>query len=376
MTDLDSPKKYLAFIDVETPNSRNDRICSIGVVQTDFQCNVIKTVSSLVDPEVPFDDMYTSIHGIAESDVVYEPTFSELWDDWLRKVFKKSVIVAHNASFDLAVLAKCIDAYDIDMPQIIFCDTIAQARNAYPGMQSYKLTSLCERFGFDIDNHHDAMSDAVACCQVFWAIAGETNSFPDFEDYEYRASRKQSISKRIFSDKTQAVRAMKSFAEKVIADDAVSIEEANEILSLCETLPDLANDRALNPILGTIRESVADGVIAESESAEIVRALTHFVNPITEQDEQPGFEIDGKTFVLTGRFEHGTKSDIENIITDKGGVIGKSVTKSCDYVVVGGKGNTAWSMGNYGSKVKAALNWQAKGIPIQIMSEYSFYESI
>ena len=54
----------------------------------------------------------------------------------------------------------------------------------------------------------------------------------------------------------------------------------------------------------------------------------------------------------------------------------KSVTKTCDYVVVGGIGNENWTMGNYGAKVKKALDWQAKGINVQILSEAALYNAM
>lgn len=39
-------------------------------------------------------------------------------------------------------------------------------------------------------------------------------------------------------------------------------------------------------------------------------------------------------------------------------------------------GNENWSMGNYGSKVKAALDWQAKGSAVQIISESDLYDAL
>ena len=80
--------------------------------------------------------------------------------------------------------------------------------------------------------------------------------------------------------------------------------------------------------------------------------------------------------MLSGNFEHGTKSSVAEVIQARGGLIIKSVTKKCDYVVVGGMGNENWSMGNYGSKVKAALDWQAKSSAVQIISESDLYDAL
>ena len=74
----------ITFLDVETPNRHNDRICSIGIVQTDMRGDVVNSLSRLVNPEEPFDDICMSIHGIAPIDVKGAPSFAELWDLPLR----------------------------------------------------------------------------------------------------------------------------------------------------------------------------------------------------------------------------------------------------------------------------------------------------
>ena len=84
------------FIDVETPNRRNDRICSIGAVVTDQDGTVVEKKSYLVNPESSFDDINVRIHGIAPVDGV----------------------VAHNARFDLSVLTKPLVSYDIPSPKM------------------------------------------------------------------------------------------------------------------------------------------------------------------------------------------------------------------------------------------------------------------
>ena len=71
------------FFDVETPNRRNDRICSIGAVVTDQDGTVVEKKSYLVNPESSFDDINVRIHGIAPVDVRNAKTFPELWYDSL-----------------------------------------------------------------------------------------------------------------------------------------------------------------------------------------------------------------------------------------------------------------------------------------------------
>ena len=77
-----------SFIDVETPNKRNDRICSIGLVQVTDEGEVVNEQHCLVNPECRFDDINMEIHGIAPIDVKDAVTFPELWDGWLAEAYR------------------------------------------------------------------------------------------------------------------------------------------------------------------------------------------------------------------------------------------------------------------------------------------------
>lgn len=377
-TDKASGDGLITFLDVETPNRHNDRICSIGIVQTDMRGDVVNSLSRLVSPEAPFDDICMSIHGIAPIDVKGAPSFADLWDSSLSAMLAQSSVVAHNASFDLSVIWKCLTGYDLQAPEFRYACTMCMMKSMYPELASHKLPSICDFFNIPMSKHHEAMSDAKACKDVFWAMVAESHQLPSFERYEYcsRPSYKAAGSGILYSEETKELRLMKGLAEKVIEDGDVSIDEACAILELCDALPDIANDRFIKPILSTIESAIVDGQIDEEESADIVQALSRFVNPTSSSDGAASISFEAKNFVLSGNFEHGTKSSVAEVIQARGGLIIKSVTKKCDYVVVGGMGNENWSMGNYGSKVKAALDWQAKGSAVQIISESDLYDAL
>ena len=55
-------ERYIAF-DVETPNSYNHRMSSIGVAVIE-QRHIVETFSSLIDPETHFDAFNISLTGI------------------------------------------------------------------------------------------------------------------------------------------------------------------------------------------------------------------------------------------------------------------------------------------------------------------------
>lgn len=371
-------RDVITFLDVETPNRHNDKICSIGIVQTDARGAVLNSFYQLVNPEAQFDDICMSVHGIAPVDVQQSPSFAELWESSLATMLAQSNIVAHNASFDLSVIWKCLASYDLQIPDFRYVCTMSMMKSLHPELDSYKLPAVCDYFNVTMERHHEAMSDASACKDVFWAMVGESNHMPTFESYEYRGRSvyKPAGTGIAYSDETKDMRAMKALGERVIEDGRVSIDEAQAILSLCDVLPGVAYDRVFKPILSIIETAVQDGQVDDSESEEIIKALKRFVDPTSESACAADVAFEGKRFVLSGNFEHGAKSTVEQAIEARGGTMIKSVTKTCDYVVVGGIGNENWTMGNYGAKVKKALDWQAKGINVQILSEAALYNAM
>lgn len=154
--------RYIVF-DVETPNHLNNRMSAIGVSVVE-DGEIQSSFFSYVDPEQEFDWFNTQLTGIDESTVADAPTFGELWPA-LEPLFSSGVLVAHNASFDLGVLKKCLDAYGVDWKSAVpFCCTVQIGRRLLPGM-SHKLDSLCAYYGLAL-NHHRADSDSTAAAEI------------------------------------------------------------------------------------------------------------------------------------------------------------------------------------------------------------------
>lgn len=158
------PERYVAF-DVETPNSRNDRMSSIGLAVIENGV-ITEEFSSLVDPEARFDCFNIRLTGITPSMAEQAPTFGELWPV-LAGYFESSVLLAHNAPFDLRVLAHCLRAYSIDWYDMApYLCTVQMGRRCYPGLPDHRLDTLCSRCGVALD-HHRAESDSHACAALF-----------------------------------------------------------------------------------------------------------------------------------------------------------------------------------------------------------------
>ena len=154
--------RYIAF-DVETPNRYNSRMSAIGISVLE-DGRISDSFYSLVDPEQPFDWFNTRLTGISEESVVGAPTFAELWPS-IEPIMSSGVLVAHNASFDMGVLRRCLRDYGVAWkPRVQGLCTVLMGRRILPG-QSHKLDELCRCYGIELDHHH-AGSDSRACAEI------------------------------------------------------------------------------------------------------------------------------------------------------------------------------------------------------------------
>ena len=154
--------RFIAF-DVETPNRYNDRMSAIGISVIE-NGQIADSFYSLVDPETFFDYFNTRLTGISRETVAGAPTFPELWPR-IEPLLSSGILVAHNASFDMGVLRKCLKGYGIGWrPEVKGLCTVLMGRRVLPGV-SHKLDSLCEHYGICLD-HHRADSDSRACAEI------------------------------------------------------------------------------------------------------------------------------------------------------------------------------------------------------------------
>lgn len=156
-------ERYIAF-DVETPNASNSSISGIGIAVVEGGM-VVDSFSTLVDPEVSFDYFNMRLTGITPELVEGKPTFPELWQQ-IGPILDSGLLVAHNAPFDMSVLAKCLGRYCIPWrPQVGYVCTCRMGRACYPHLPNHRLNTLCDYLGIPL-NHHDAGSDGRACAEL------------------------------------------------------------------------------------------------------------------------------------------------------------------------------------------------------------------
>jgi DNA polymerase-3 subunit epsilon len=101
---------------------------------------------------------FTTIHGISAKDTRQSPTFNQVWH-LIEPFIKNQNVIAHNGfGFDFPVLNKTLEYYNMPTPEY----------NKFCTYKIYKsnLANLCQEHNIPL-NHHDALSDARACAELY-----------------------------------------------------------------------------------------------------------------------------------------------------------------------------------------------------------------
>jgi DNA polymerase-3 subunit epsilon len=172
-------------VDVETANADWASICQIGIAHFN-EAGVHDTWTSLIDPEDYFDEMNISIHGITADDVRDQPRFSDVFSEVASRL--SGSIVVHHMPFDRVAIARAAARYSLQEIEARWLDSARVARRAWIefAKHGYGLKNLCGFLGIPLD-HHNALSDAVACGTVLARAAAA--SAAGIEEWLVRARR-------------------------------------------------------------------------------------------------------------------------------------------------------------------------------------------
>ena len=153
-------------IDFETANSSRASACSVGLVRVrDGQ--VVDRIGWYIRPPFghdAFSEWNVRIHGITADMVRDAPTWAEQLPDLL-EFAAGDRLVAHNAGFDMGVIAGACAAIGADVPAFDYVCSLQVARKTY-SLDSYRLPSVAMAAGFEDFAHHDAVADAWACAAI------------------------------------------------------------------------------------------------------------------------------------------------------------------------------------------------------------------
>src|SRR5690625_5414943 len=81
-----------------------------------------------------------------------------------------SILVAHNASFDIGFLNQGFSRIDIEPIANPVMDTLELARYLLPNLGNHRLNTLCKNLDIELTQHHRAIFDAEATGYLMWKL--------------------------------------------------------------------------------------------------------------------------------------------------------------------------------------------------------------
>jgi DNA polymerase-3 subunit epsilon len=154
----------------ERPPARPDAITEIGAVKVRGGA-VLGEFATLVDPQRSIPPQIVQLTGITSAMVCDAPTIDTVLPMFL-EFARDSVVVAHNAGFDIGFLRAAAQRCDIPWPRPPVLCTVRLARRVLSREEapSVRLAALARLFAVAAQPTHRALDDARATVDVLHAL--------------------------------------------------------------------------------------------------------------------------------------------------------------------------------------------------------------
>jgi DNA polymerase III subunit epsilon len=299
-------------IDFEIANNQYNSACSMGLVFVENNKIIDKKHFYIQPPFLEFDKKMSDIHGITADHVKNERKFIEIWEEIKHYFQGSTVIIAHNAQFDMSVLHACLSEYKLELPDFPYIDSISISTVACRGEGvGNSLKERLKHFGIPLDNHHDALADAEAAAKLVIHCVEQTNK----RSLDAYCRTYWSISIRNFSE----LKPQTSFGKS----KKFNRVNLNEIEATVETFD-----------------------------------ITHV--------------FFGKNIVFTGELQTIDRKSAMQKVADAGGILKSGVSKNTDYLVVGKQDKTVVGEDGLSTKEEKAYALIEQGVKIKIINENEF----
>jgi len=169
--------EFVAF-DLETTGlfPISCRILEFGAVRFTLPAGELETFEQLVDPECPIPADATRIHGITDTMVHGMPTVDHVLPQFLEFLGgRDTVLMAHNASFDIGFLTLAMAKLAIPFPTNPVIDTLDLSRKYLPELGRHRLEDVARYLGVADREDHRGLSDARLAMGTFREIVARSS---------------------------------------------------------------------------------------------------------------------------------------------------------------------------------------------------------
>ena len=153
-------------LDLETTglSFRTEKITEIGVMKVKGG-EVLEEFSCFVNPEKPIPQKVVEVTNITD-DMVKDAETIDFVMPKLLDFLGDSVLVAHNADFDIGFLKYNAKELGYELNNT-YLDTLRLAKDLFPDYKKYKLGIIAENLGIKVEVAHRALDDVDTTVKVF-----------------------------------------------------------------------------------------------------------------------------------------------------------------------------------------------------------------
>ena len=250
------------------------------------------------------------------------------------------------------------------------------ARNCLCNLCNHRLGTIAEYYGLDTEGEHRALFDCLLTHECYQRMKRlcerEGICLPQPDG---RSSRGASY-KRVYSSETKALQVLQGFLMGITSDGALTEDEIWSLKDWMDSNRELEGNYPFDVVMKSLDRVLEDGVIDNEERNMLLALYQRFTAPVENSEHDVICSLEGVHCCVTGEFNYGERKAVQCFITEHGGICDSNVKKATNYVIVGSKGSDAWKHGNYGGKVKKAMELKEKGAQIYIISEEDFFMEV
>ncbi|MBR6880308.1 MAG: hypothetical protein IKN14_04420 [Clostridiales bacterium] len=333
---------------------------------------IIEEYSSLVNPGIPIPDEVVKLTGITNEMVADELSIDTVLPRFLSFVGDDIVVGFNINSFDYNIIYDLSEAILGKPFTNDFVDILYASQRTVPEMKKHSLEYMCNLFGVNDTGAHRALKDCYLTKQIY-DMLWEKYGREAFDDSRHQVGQNDSSNKKTnFSLETIQLQELNEILSDIISDNTVTQEEVVSLALWMEKNNHLKGNYPYDRVFRLLERILEDCIIDRDELQLLFDIFQDYTNPAKTTCNDVA-ELRDKHFVITGEFTYGSRNDVEQYIASKGGIVDNTVKKTTDYVVIGSLGSQAWKNGNYGGKIKKAMELRDKGQAIELIGEEDFF---
>jgi DNA polymerase-3 subunit epsilon len=182
---MDAPVRDLHFVAFDTETTgllpTVDRVLEIAAVRFTLDGTELATFDELIHPGRSIPKSASRVHGIDDDAVVGKPPIEEVLPRFTQFV-RDSVLIAHNAEFDVLFLGHEIARGAPAMPRSAVLDSVEISRSLRPDLPNHKLETISKAIGLEAPTYHRALADAQTLAAVFCKMLPEARTAGSWQD--------------------------------------------------------------------------------------------------------------------------------------------------------------------------------------------------